>query len=611
MPERELRNHRQHKEYEHKDMIAMALSDGAKTLPEIEEQFMAFVRRFGFAAAQFQAHEPAHRADLVQGLAQDLEGMTEMGWVVRQGERYALTSLGREKAGERLARMRRFGAQVRKLLQPQTVSKVSLGVHLGLAALKLPAGLLSGSVGLVNDATDTLLDGFSSLLVYAGLRFDKERVVNVVLVLLMLVTGGLTFYEAVRRFFVPFEPEVDWFTFLAVILSALVCGGLWAYQRYVGLRSGSMALITQSVDSRNHVIVAASVTAGLVASLLRFPLLDTLVGLAVAVLILKSAVELAIETVRSLGEEEADLSRYKFGLTERYEQFRQAQVRDWMLYLVNDRRAQMRPELLAQAYRAFDFSNYPVLRELGLDRQLRVGEIIEQGLAELFERGWLAGEEQLSVTEAGKDHLRQQMRGTRGEVHRLSPMRQRMAVAPSVVRGTNEVRRKKMSRPNRMHFKMMSFVHETLYSLFRDPYKVLNTVGLEPGQKVLEVGCGPGFFTIPAAKIVGESGSIYALDVNPLAVERVQQKIEKEGVTNVKTILADAAQTGLPDQSFDLAFVFGFARPIGNPEDIWTELHRLLKPEGILSVEGRLRPSERLFHPVKRQGRISLFRKVG
>jgi len=83
-----------------------------------------------------------------------------------------------------------------------------------------------------------------------------------------------------------------------------------------------------------------------------------------------------------------------------------------------------------------------------------------------------------------------------------------------------------MPRTNRLNFKMMSFVHETLYSLFRDPYKVLNAAGLEPGQRVLEVGCGPGFFTILAAKIVGE-GSAHALDVNPLAVERVQQKIEQ------------------------------------------------------------------------------------
>jgi len=167
-----------------------------------------------------------------------------------------------------------------------------------------------------------------------------------------------------------------------------------------------------------------------------------------------------------------------------------------------------------------------------------------------------------------------------------------------------------MSLSDKVHFEMMSLVHETLYGLFRDPYQALNAAGLEPGQKVLEVGCGPGFFTIPAARIVGEKGSVCALDISPLAVERVQQKIEKEGTTNVETILADATQTGLPDQSFDLIFVFGLARPVGDVESILTELHRLLKPAGILSIEGRPWPSNELFHPVERRGRISQFRKV-
>ena len=168
-----------------------------------------------------------------------------------------------------------------------------------------------------------------------------------------------------------------------------------------------------------------------------------------------------------------------------------------------------------------------------------------------------------------------------------------------------------MSLSDRVHFKMMSLVHETLYGLFRDPYKALNAAGLEPGQKVLEVGCGPGFFTVPAARIVGEKGSVCALDISPSAVKRVQQKIEKEGATNVKTILADAARTGLPDQSFDLIFVFGVAHSIGDMESILAELHRLLKPAGILAIEGASRISSKLFYPVERQGRISQFRKAG
>jgi cation diffusion facilitator family transporter len=401
-------------------MIAICLLDAPRTVLEIEQQFIAFGRRLGIFV-DLVDQEALDRGDLTQGLLVDLEKMTETGWVERQEERYALTPLGHEEASKRLASLRKLGGKVHKLLQPQTVAQVSLAVHLGLAALKLPAGLLSGSVGLLNDAADTLLDGLSSLLVYAGMRFDKERVVSVVLVLLMLVTGGFTFYEAVRRFFVPFEPEVDWFTFLATILSALVCLVLYFYQRFVGLRGGSMALITQSVDSRNHVIVAASVTAGLIASLLRFPLLDTLVGLAVAVLILKSAVELAVELVRSLGEEDVDLSRYRMGLAEQYEQFRQAQLRDWMLYLVEERGVLTRAELLARARQALDFGDNPVLQELGLAERPQAGEMIEQSLAGLIERGWLAEQDRLTVTDAGKDRLRRRMGGTRWEMHRLSP----------------------------------------------------------------------------------------------------------------------------------------------------------------------------------------------
>jgi divalent metal cation (Fe/Co/Zn/Cd) transporter len=69
--------------------------------------------------------------------------------------------------------------------------------------LKPPAALLSGSVGLLNDATDTLLYGFSSSVVYFGIRLHRERAVSLVLVIVMLATGVAMPYEAGRRFSVP------------------------------------------------------------------------------------------------------------------------------------------------------------------------------------------------------------------------------------------------------------------------------------------------------------------------------------------------------------------------------------------------------------------------
>lgn len=419
-----MKEHRRHRRLrdaqrsDHTDMITICLSDGPQTVAEIQKQFIEFPRRFGFFIELFD-RDSIERGVLRDELLRDLQKMQEAGWVERQEDRFALTPLGSERAAERLAGLRRAGALARKLAQPETVSKVSLGVHLTLAALKLPAGLLSGSIGLINDAADTLLDGVASLLVYAGLRLNRERAVNVVLVLLMLGTGGLTLYEAAQRFFVPFEPDVDWYAFLAALVSALGCLALWGYQRYVGLRSASLALITQSVDSRNHVIVAVGVTCGLIASLLRFSLLDTLVGLAVATLILKSAVELARETLRSLQEGEADLSRYKIELLERVEQFQQTQLRDWMLYLA-DREKLTRAELKARVRQALDFSGNPALRGFGLDRKADSDEQAERGLHDLCERGWLLGEDRLCVSDAGKDHLRQVMTRTRGHRHGLA-----------------------------------------------------------------------------------------------------------------------------------------------------------------------------------------------
>jgi DNA-binding PadR family transcriptional regulator len=399
---KQLTSGKQRREEIQKSRIASTLRDGPRTLDDIIEDFYGYLKVIGlFKLAQSNAHR---RASSIRKILDDL---FERGWVTRDGELYALTSQGRDAVDKRISELDQIGAAVRKLLVPQNASKVTLSIHLGLVAIKIPAALLSGSVGLLNDALDTLLDAVSSMLVYLGFRFNKERVVNVVLVLLMLSTGATTFYEAMRRFFVATNFEASWFTFLAAILSACICLILWNYQRYVGLRNGSIALITQSVDSRNHVIVAASVTAGLIASLLQFPLLDTLVGLAVSLLILKSAIELTIEMIRSLKEEEVDLSAYEFGLAIQFKKFRENQLRNWMLYLVDREGIRTRSELVRRGGLALDANQIFGLQAMGLfQKQTQAREMVDQCLSELIERGWVEEDKQMSVTDSGKKRLR-------------------------------------------------------------------------------------------------------------------------------------------------------------------------------------------------------------
>jgi len=164
-----------------------------------------------------------------------------------------------------------------------------------------------------------------------------------------------------------------------------------------------------------------------------------------------------------------------------------------------------------------------------------------------------------------------------------------------------------MSIQERMHFAIMSVVHETIYGWVRNPYESLQAAGLAAGQTVLEVGCGPGHFTIPASQIVGPTGSLYTLDVSPLAIARVEEKLKQQGVGNVTTVLADAAHTGLPDATFDEIFVFGFRH---GRHDIRDELCRVLKPEGILATEGILWPTAGGLVLVGQQGNIHRFQKV-
>jgi len=64
----------------------------------------------------------------------------------------------------------------------------------------------------------------------------------------------------------------------------------------------------------------------------------------------------------------------------------------------------------------------------------------------------------------------------------------------------------------------------TLCSLFKKPERILREMGIQKGQTVLDYGCGIGSFSIPAAKMVGNDGIVYALDIHPLAIKAVEKK---------------------------------------------------------------------------------------
>jgi ubiquinone/menaquinone biosynthesis C-methylase UbiE len=160
----------------------------------------------------------------------------------------------------------------------------------------------------------------------------------------------------------------------------------------------------------------------------------------------------------------------------------------------------------------------------------------------------------------------------------------------------------KPSLYDRLHLKMISLVHDTLYGRFVDPHVWLNSAGLNEGMTVLEVGCGPGFFTIPAGKTVGTTGHLYALDINPAAIERVRRKAQLSELKNIEAFQADACKTGLPDQSIDLAFLFGIIHALKDLDTVLLEMHRVLNNDGILSVQRSRQSEQSLLSSFTEQG---------
>lgn len=134
---------------------------------------------------------------------------------------------------------------------------------------------------------------------------------------------------------------------------------------------------------------------------------------------------------------------------------------------------------------------------------------------------------------------------------------------------------------NDLHFKLMSFSYK-----FRDfffPRKnVLKEVEIESGYHVLDYGCGPGSYSILVSELVGNKGKVYALDIHPLAIQRVKKRASKKGLTNIETILSDCA-TGLESNSVDVVLLYDVFHELSDPDGVLKELNRVLKPNGILS----------------------------
>jgi ubiquinone/menaquinone biosynthesis C-methylase UbiE len=151
--------------------------------------------------------------------------------------------------------------------------------------------------------------------------------------------------------------------------------------------------------------------------------------------------------------------------------------------------------------------------------------------------------------------------------------------------------------------------------MFSDPGVNLSKLGLVQGMKVVDLGAGSGFYTLEAARRVGSSGHVYAVDVQKDILDRIRTTGAKENLRNIEVVWGDAEKIGgtkLREGIADRVIASNVLFQIEKPDGFALEIKRLLKPNGKLLVidwnAGSPMSPRTLFPSSKAQ---TLFEKLG
>lgn len=116
------------------------------------------------------------------------------------------------------------------------------------------------------------------------------------------------------------------------------------------------------------------------------------------------------------------------------------------------------------------------------------------------------------------------------------------------------------------------------------PEETLIRLGLHKGDVLADIGCGIGYFTIPAAEIVGEDGKVFAMDISQEMLGEVEIKVKDNNISNVKTILTKGNDFKLENDKITIAFISTVLHEIEDKEKFLIGVKRLLSSNGRIAI---------------------------
>ena len=138
-----------------------------------------------------------------------------------------------------------------------------------------------------------------------------------------------------------------------------------------------------------------------------------------------------------------------------------------------------------------------------------------------------------------------------------------------------------------IHFPIPAFAAQVIDNPLRrriqPPSQVVDWIGIQHNMYVLEIGPGPGTFTMEAAARVGK-GKVFAVDIQPAIISALKRRIQKETITNVVPQVASVYELPFPKGTFDRVFMIAVLAEIPDREKALREIGRILKDDGLLAI---------------------------